>query len=84
LHEIDAARGHSDRRSSVDPAISRGTVCADAAGSSTGNSGPRRITAPTHLIECAVITHQIDRTLEKCVDVSLEHVRIGDAMKELL
>src|SRR5262249_4014268 len=42
------------------------------------------ITAPTHPIERAVITHQIDRMLGKYVDVSLQHVRISDAMEELL
>jgi ubiquinone biosynthesis protein len=42
------------------------------------------ITAPTRPVERAVLAHQIDRMLGKYVDVSLEHVRVGDAMDELL
>jgi ubiquinone biosynthesis protein len=42
------------------------------------------LTAPTQPIDRAVITHQIDQMLRKYVDVSLGHVRIGEAMEELL
>jgi ubiquinone biosynthesis protein len=42
------------------------------------------LTAPTHPIDRAVITREIDRMLELYVDVSLEHVRFGDAIGELL
>ena len=42
------------------------------------------ITAPTHPIERAVLTHQVDRMLGKYVEVSLDHIHIGDATEELL
>ncbi len=42
------------------------------------------VTAPTHPIDRAVITREIDRMLELYVDVSLEHVRFGDAIGEVL
>src|SRR5713226_3349783 len=38
------------------------------------------VTAPTHPIDRAVITREIDRMLELYVDVSLEHVRFGKAL----
>ena len=42
------------------------------------------ITAPTHPIDHALITREIDRMLGLYIDVSLENVRFGDAMGELL
>jgi ubiquinone biosynthesis protein len=42
------------------------------------------ITTPTHPVERAVLAHQVDRMLAKYIDVSLDHVRIGDATEELL
>ncbi len=42
------------------------------------------ITTPTHPVERAVLAHQVDRMLAKYLDVSLDHVRIGDATEELL
>jgi ubiquinone biosynthesis protein len=42
------------------------------------------ITAPTHPIDHSLITREIDRMLELYIDVSLENVRFGDAMAELL
>jgi len=42
------------------------------------------VTAPTHPVDRAVITTEIDRLLERYVDVALENVRFGDAMGELL
>jgi len=42
------------------------------------------ITAPTHPIDQALITRDIDRMLEVYIDVSLENVRFGDAVSELL
>ncbi len=42
------------------------------------------ITDPTRPIDRAVVTREIDRMLELYVDVSLEHVRFGDAIGELL
>jgi len=42
------------------------------------------ITAPTHPIDRALITSEVDRMLQLYVDVSLEHVQFGAAMGELL
>jgi ubiquinone biosynthesis protein len=42
------------------------------------------ITTPTHPIDRALITSEIDRMLELYIDVSLENVRFGAAMGELL
>lgn len=42
------------------------------------------ITAPTRPVDRALITSEIDRMLQQYVDVSLENVRFGDAMKELI
>jgi len=42
------------------------------------------LAAPTQPIDRAAITREIDRMLELYVDVSLEHVRFGDAIGELL
>jgi ubiquinone biosynthesis protein len=42
------------------------------------------MTAPTHPTDRAVITSEIDRMLERYVDVALENVRFGDAIGELL
>lgn len=42
------------------------------------------ITAPTHPIDRDLITREIDRILALYVDVSLEHLRFGDALSELL
>ncbi len=42
------------------------------------------LTAPTHPIDRTLITREIDRMLALYVNVSLEHVRFGDATGELL
>lgn len=42
------------------------------------------ITAPRHPIDRNLITREISRILEQYVDVSLENLRFGDAMSELL
>jgi ubiquinone biosynthesis protein len=42
------------------------------------------ITAPTRPIDLDLITREINRMLELYVDVSLERIRFGDAMNELL
>lgn len=42
------------------------------------------MTAPTHPVDLAVITSEINRMLELYVNVSLEHVRFGAAVGELL
>jgi ubiquinone biosynthesis protein len=42
------------------------------------------VTAPTHPIDRDMITREIDRLLQLYVDVSLEHLRLGDAIGELL
>ena len=42
------------------------------------------ITAPTHPIDQDLITREIDRILALYVNVSLEHLRFGDALSELL
>jgi ubiquinone biosynthesis protein len=42
------------------------------------------ITAPTHPIDLDLITGEINRMLELYVDVSLERIRFGEAMNELL
>ncbi len=42
------------------------------------------VTAPTHPVDRALITSDVDRMLERYVDVSLENVRFGDALGELL
>lgn len=42
------------------------------------------ITAPTHPIDLDLITTEINRMLELYVDVSLERIRFGEAMNELL
>ncbi len=42
------------------------------------------ITAPTHPIDLDLITREINRMLELYVDVSLERIRFGEAMNELL
>jgi ubiquinone biosynthesis protein len=42
------------------------------------------ITAPTHPIDRDVITREIDRILELYVDVSLENLRFGEAINEVL
>ena len=42
------------------------------------------ITAPQHPIDRDVITREIDRILELYVDVSLEHLRFGEAINEVL
>lgn len=42
------------------------------------------VTAPTHPVDRALITSEIDRMLRLYVDVSLEKVRFGDAIHELL
>jgi ubiquinone biosynthesis protein len=41
------------------------------------------ITAPRHPIDRDVITNEIDRMMRLYVDVSLEHLRFGDALSEL-
>jgi len=42
------------------------------------------ITAPTHPIDLDLITTEINRMLELYVDVSLERIRFGEALNELL
>jgi ubiquinone biosynthesis protein len=42
------------------------------------------ITVPTHPVDRALITSEIDGLLGLYVDVSLENVRLGDAVSELL
>src|SRR5262249_45604117 len=42
------------------------------------------ITAPTHPVDRNLITREIERILELYIDVSLENLRFGDAMGELL
>jgi len=42
------------------------------------------ITAPNHPIDRNLITREINRILEQYVDVSLENLRFGEAMSELL
>jgi ubiquinone biosynthesis protein len=42
------------------------------------------ITAPVHPIDRDLITREIDRILELYVDVSLEHLRFGEAINEVL
>lgn len=42
------------------------------------------VTAPTHPVDRALITTEVDRMLERYVDVSLDNVRFGDAIGELL
>jgi ubiquinone biosynthesis protein len=42
------------------------------------------MTAPTHPVDVAVVTGEINRMLELYVNVSLEHVQFGAAMGELL
>lgn len=42
------------------------------------------ITEPKHPIDHSLLTREIDRMLELYIDVSLENVRFGDAMAELL
>jgi ubiquinone biosynthesis protein len=42
------------------------------------------ITAPTHPVDLDLITEEINRMLELYVDVSLERIRFGEALNELL
>jgi ubiquinone biosynthesis protein len=48
------------------------------------SDGIIQITAPTHPVDRAVVTSEIDRMLERYVDSSLENLRFGEAIGELL